>query len=599
MVLLNPWGLLALLSIPLIIGLHFFRERKRVRRIGGLHLWEFARVTTPAGRRFDRIVRSLPLLFQLLAALLLSLLIAGLDWPTRLEARHFTIVADDSISMQARPKGASASERAAATISKWAREGDRFTLIRAGSRSSLVAGPFATRAELINGLNAWQPESPVCMLDSAMNLAAKFAGASGKVLFATDSTSEMGDYAKAIEVHAEGTPAPNAAIVFADRIRVEPRMDRVVASVRLYATEGRQATLRAIVDGQEVASQQISLTPGSAANLDFKLPITDRPVTLAIEPPDALTVDDKVILAPVAVKTVKAYVEDFGELNGALRKAVESVPDAYVTDDPRIAELVFTKAANDAPTQALRTYVLPDVTTTSGQRIAQGQELVLSPRSRITDNLALEGVMWTYTPRAVSGAAALSALIAHTSQPLLSLSRQVGNHQVLEFNLNRDATNLFRTTAWPMMVQGMVEECRDAMPGMSRTNYRTGEEIPIHLVTEQTLERTFALRRVGETKPLATYNEELPPVLRDLPSGAFEIVQAPGSGEKVLATFHVNLFAPGESDLRNIQPHQANLNQLRADALAQSGHNRLLFYLLVAAIVIFTVLSWLFQDASH
>ena len=101
MVFTNPLGLLALLSLPVIVALHFFRDRRRVVRIGGLHLWDFARTSLPTGRRFDRLLRSLSLWCQLLAALLMSLIIAGLDLPDKSRIRHHTVILDDSVSMQA------------------------------------------------------------------------------------------------------------------------------------------------------------------------------------------------------------------------------------------------------------------------------------------------------------------------------------------------------------------------------------------------------------------------------------------------------------------------------------------------------------------
>src|SRR5690606_13385221 len=107
MTLLNPWGLLGLLAIPVIIGLHFFRQQRRSRIIGGLHLWDFARLATPSGRRFERLRSSLPLIFQILAALLLTLLLAGFDVPLKKSARHYAIILDDSVSMQAEVLGSS------------------------------------------------------------------------------------------------------------------------------------------------------------------------------------------------------------------------------------------------------------------------------------------------------------------------------------------------------------------------------------------------------------------------------------------------------------------------------------------------------------
>ncbi len=97
----NPWGLLALLSIPAILGLHFFRSQRQTRVIGGLHLWQFAATRQPVGSRWTRLQQSLSLLFQVLTATLVSLLIAGLDLPHQETTAHYTIVLDDSVSMLA------------------------------------------------------------------------------------------------------------------------------------------------------------------------------------------------------------------------------------------------------------------------------------------------------------------------------------------------------------------------------------------------------------------------------------------------------------------------------------------------------------------
>lgn len=597
MLFLNPWGLLALLSIPAILALHFFRDRRRVRRIGGLHLWEFARVKLPAGRRFDRLIRTLPLLFQLLAALILSLLIAGFDWPTRLQARHFTIIADDSISMQARASSTSSAERAIAAATNWAREGDRFTLIASAARPRLLAGPFATKPELVRALNAWRPEAPVCELESAMNLAMKFAGATGRVLLLTDDYGTSQSYGDGLEVHAVGEATANAAISFADRIRIAPHRDRIVATIKNYATDSRNLTMKASVAGQEVASKSMLVPVDQPASLDFEIPDTDHPVRLDITPADALAADNSIVLAPVNIKTVKAYVEDFGEATDSFRKAIEAVPNAYVTDDPRIAELAFMTSPQPLPS-AVRTYTFLDPPTSGSRMVAQGQQLILDARSRITENLTLEGVLWTYSAQAAPPRLT-TPLISYTSQPLLYAEADQAGTRRYAINLDWKATNLFRSTAWPVLVQGMVEEARDAMPGLDRTNFRTGEEILLHLRPLPDLEKHFVLKRDSADMPVATYDDELPPVLKDLERGAYDIVQGTGASEKNLAHFQVNLFAPGESDLRNLHPHSADFHKLRADAVAQAGRNRLLFYALLLAIILATILSWVYQDASH
>src|SRR5690606_40820235 len=58
----------------------------------------------PYSPLFRSLRGSLPLLFQLLAALLLALLLAGFDIPLKKAARHYSIILDDSVSMQARDR---------------------------------------------------------------------------------------------------------------------------------------------------------------------------------------------------------------------------------------------------------------------------------------------------------------------------------------------------------------------------------------------------------------------------------------------------------------------------------------------------------------
>lgn len=598
MIFLNPWGFLALLSIPAILALHFFRERKQVRRIGGLHLWEFARIKLPAGRRFDRLLRSLPLLFQILAAVILSLLIAGFDWPIRLQARHFTVIIDDSISMQARAHTSSSAERAVAALTSWARDSDKFTLVAAASRPRLLAGPFATKKETLNALNSWRPEAPVCEMESAVNLASKFAGANGRILLLTDDSGTSQGYGDVLELHAVGEAAPNAAIAFADRLRIAAHKDRLVATIRNYSSALKTINLKASLGGQEVATKTIDVPTDQPASIDFELPDTEHPVRLDISPPDALAADDSVVLAPVNVKTVKAYVDDFGEATDAFRRAVEAVPNSYVTDDPRIADLAFLTSPQNLPA-AVRTYTFVETSTSASRSLAQGQQLVLDLRSRVTENLTLEGVLWTYTPRALPASRLISALISYTTQPLLYLESRQADAYNYAVNLDWKATNLFRSTGWPVLVQGIVEDCRNALPGLDRTNFRTGEEILLHLKPMPDIEKHFALRREGEKNPISEYDDNLPPVLKELARGSYDIFQGRGSAEKSLAHFQVNLFAPGESDLRNIKPHSASFSRLRADAVEQAGRNRMLYYALLLAILLATILSWVYQDASH
>ena len=72
----NPWGLLGLLALPAIAVIHLFHRRFPPLPIAGLHLWGVETRKESPGRKRERLPLTRTLLLELLAALLLTLLIA-------------------------------------------------------------------------------------------------------------------------------------------------------------------------------------------------------------------------------------------------------------------------------------------------------------------------------------------------------------------------------------------------------------------------------------------------------------------------------------------------------------------------------------------
>ena len=69
----NPLGLLALLGIPAVLAIHFLQRKARELPVSTLFLLDHTRREAAGGRRFERLIPSIPLWMQLLAVLLLIL----------------------------------------------------------------------------------------------------------------------------------------------------------------------------------------------------------------------------------------------------------------------------------------------------------------------------------------------------------------------------------------------------------------------------------------------------------------------------------------------------------------------------------------------
>ena len=72
LILTNPWGLLALLGIPLLILIYYLRRKAQVVTVSTLFLLKRTQRESKAGKRFETFSNSLPFWLQVLAILLLT-----------------------------------------------------------------------------------------------------------------------------------------------------------------------------------------------------------------------------------------------------------------------------------------------------------------------------------------------------------------------------------------------------------------------------------------------------------------------------------------------------------------------------------------------
>ncbi|MEZ5951862.1 MAG: VWA domain-containing protein [Planctomycetaceae bacterium] len=143
------------------------------------------------GRTRERLPWTRTLLLELLAALLITLLLAepragGFD--TR---PHLVLVLDNSASMAARGEHGGESSRDRAL--KWLKEQEPrlgrtglFSVLTTGRRPTLIAGPRADWTEMLETLERWQPLETHHAFAPTWDLAAQLAGDEGELVFLTD-----------------------------------------------------------------------------------------------------------------------------------------------------------------------------------------------------------------------------------------------------------------------------------------------------------------------------------------------------------------------------------------------------------------------------
>jgi hypothetical protein len=289
MSLLAPLGLIALVTLPVIIALHFRRERLRRVAVPSLLLWQ--QLATNSGKqRKVMLPVTLLLLLHLLAAGLLALALAEPQWVSELlggGTQHTVVVVDTSTSM-------AAQESSAATRLDRAREqvrslvdamgmNDTLSLVTAGAQARFITtSGFSNRAALLAALDELQATGTGTDLVRALTLAQvtleQASGGStrnGRVVVVSDraTPAEAALPAEYVEWVQVGETINNRAIVVLSALpRRGATGTHVYVRVANYDAQPAMATLALYGDDELITTRTLDMQGNGEAELTWELP---------------------------------------------------------------------------------------------------------------------------------------------------------------------------------------------------------------------------------------------------------------------------------------------------------------------------------------
>ncbi|MCA8979399.1 MAG: VWA domain-containing protein [Planctomycetes bacterium] len=482
---LNPLGLLALLGVPTVLALHYFRRRFEPRTVSALFLWESRTTTSLSGRRRDRLLSSRSFWAELSLALLLGLAIAGPRSCGGLEARHLVVVLDTSASMSAKADGAAesfaelAAERAADLIDSLP-SGSRVTLVASGARPTILSGPAAFPAEALAALESYPASATAGRhdLEPSTSLALQLAGDRAVTLF-TDH-HDPGRHPDRVGIVALGRPTPNLAIARASRLAhgtAGPGSERVLLTVVNQSGDLAQTRVALDVDDVVLAAKSIELQPRERRHFSFDIP-AGTPLLRASLQPDGFALDDTALLAPPPLRALGIDSTLGAELEQRLGFTA-STPDARTLDrllaivddsarakSPDSAHLLFATEPSGGP----RTWCLV-LHEPAGERVDLVGPFLTEKSNPLLSGVVLDGVVWS------AGADVELPglpLISAGNLPLLTEERDAA--RVL-FHLNLDVarSSLQRSPDWPILLDNLAELRRRELDGPERTSLAIGE----------------------------------------------------------------------------------------------------------------------------
>ncbi len=604
----NTWGLLGLVALPVIVVIHLYHRRYPTLPIAGLHLWGVETHTTTAGRTRERLPLTASLICELLAAFLLSLVLADPRWGQLGKVAHLVVVLDNSASMSARPPGEkpfreSAIDELERRISQLPR-GSVVTLLRTGRRPEMLAGPATSWDEAKQKLVDWRPSLPKHDFLPTWDLAAQLAEGNGKLLFLTDAVpGEDVAVPKTMEVASVGRTLENVSISAArwdfDSLAAKGRVfvrltnhGRRKANVRIAGMlgsvdglneaaarearvpAGNTATTTDAPLRKKIFENDVTLDVGASVPLEVDVPGGLGRMTLECESiGDGLALDNRVELIEPKVRLLHVAVTlpKDNATEQAVNRVLTTLPNISVTES-ETAELIIAPSDPLPPSQRELWWLGIGPLDTSDEARKAALDLagpyVLEKQNPLLDGLTLGGVVW-------GGAQPVKLEVSPiiTSGTLPLLARLTGTRTTAYLlNIDFARTNLGDSPDWPILMSNLVELRRDNLPGLRRSNYRMNEEIRFRIadtaaaaVTSSTQQngsangatqneqeadspRTLLLVHRGLKRPLARASTIEIPLLDE--SGVYSVLD----GENLVGEFAVAFFDSEESSLSNLRP---------------------------------------------
>ncbi|RMH71405.1 MAG: VWA domain-containing protein [Gemmatimonadetes bacterium] len=599
---INPFGLLFLAFIPLIILLYLLKLRRKPVVVPSIMLWQRTLRELEANTPFQRLRKNMLLWLQILIVLLLALTLARPFFKSEaLNLQTAVLVIDASASMQATDVPPSrfeaAKTKAEAVISGLGDAGQGLIII-AGRTPQVVLNFTQDKQRLRTAIQELQPTDTRADLRAAMILASSLLTArQGKIYMISDGAqvdlSDLQLDAVDVEFVAVGKSPDNLAITALDvrKNPLNPLEVQAFVSIRNYGAETVEGNLEFYLEQQLVDVRPVQLRGRSAtAHLFENFGLPAGLVTVKLDVADPLPVDNvayTVLTAPRPIQILLVSADDY-----FLERALNLNPQVKLfrtspADYPPHGDYDLTVFDGYRPEPLpagnlllINTPVPPELGTETGQ--VKNPPILDWQRSHpVMRFVDLEDVQWAHA-RHLHPKPGVRILAESTTTPLI-LAHENMEHRLIYLGFDLLDSNLPLRASFPIFVTNAVQWLTYADEAESAFHIRTGEPY-IWRTTSQTIPLSITTPTGEHIKVSSAFQ----PVRFTQTSrvGAYQVQMGDSTFQ-----FVANLLDEQES---NLQPQTELLlsNQHSLKGGSQVNVNREVWRLLALLVVALMLVEW-------
>ena len=336
----QPFALLGLLLLPVLVSFYMWRARHRRHSVSSTWLWGEALANFSHTPHRHLPLREPLLVLQLLAVLLLTVLFAGprLSEPAHV---HQIVILDGSVAMaatDAAPTRFALAQRRVEDLIESLGSSDSMSVILAGPHARLV-GEIPGNVDLAAAVEKLRVSQGPADLAGAVAIARGLVAEKGSphvTYIAAQQTPALATGGIPMTTERIGGKVLNDRSIDDLSVRCQPSglACQAFARVRSSAGSAEQDDLAVWADGQSLGRQTITIPAYGSLDLTFAVPSGTHVVKASLLRPDAVAADNTAwALVPVPLpRKVLLVADDPGQLLAVLRAvpgvSVQLVPTA-------------------------------------------------------------------------------------------------------------------------------------------------------------------------------------------------------------------------------------------------------------------------------
>ena len=460
----------ALISIPLLVLIYFLHRKLKSVQISSLILWENQTKSLKSGTGLKAMPLPFKFFLEALMLLLLAIAAAGPFISSHEKVPALTVILDDSFSMTA-GKGVTPRKKAEDALLNYLSSfpSRPVQLILAGASPRILGEADSGSGKITHLLKNWGCRQATSDLDAALLFARKTFGSKNDILLLTDRKASYKQPPPGMNWFAFGAPIANAAIINAARTASQ-KGDKCLVEVVNYSTKTKVIPLKVSFEGKETTPLlfNLKIPANKKVKKSFRLPKNCGTVKLTL-PEDQLEFDNSISLIPVQSRKLRIRLGKLPpKTSELLKKALAS--NSNISFSGIKPHLFFTAVQQKIKPEDIDWQV---IISDSKDAKAYIGPFTVDRQHPLGNGLQLAGTIWGAGPGKMPG----KSIILAGNTPLVSDYLYRDFRHLVFIKFSPQMSTFQESPNWPVLFYNLCEWRRQALPGLSKSNYRAGEKI--------------------------------------------------------------------------------------------------------------------------